>query len=81
MDDRPMSTRLDNIDRYVTETNQTYSGPYQVARKYMCDTRRVLQANVHSFRSRGRQYRFERTAPVLPALQDAQPAPRHARSL
>ena len=59
MDDRPMSTRLDNIDRYVTETNQAYSGPYQVAPKYMCDTRRVLHANVHSFRSRGRQHRFD----------------------
>ena len=57
--DRAMSTRLDNIDRYVTETSLAYSGPYQVAPKYMCDTRRALHANVHSFQSRGRQYRFK----------------------
>ena len=59
MSDRPMSTRLDNVDRYVTETGLAYGGPYEVAPKYMCDTRRVLQAHVHGFRSRGRQHRFD----------------------
>ena len=59
MEDRPMPTRLDNLDCYVTKTNLGYGGPYRVAPKYMCDIRRVLHANVHNFRSRGRQYRFD----------------------
>ena len=54
-----MSTRLDNVDRYVTETGLAYGGPHEVAPKYMCDTRHVLQAHVHGFRSRGRQHRFD----------------------
>ena len=59
MSDRPMSTRLDNVDRYVTEAGMLFCGPYEVAPKYMCDTRRIRHANVHSFRSRGRQHRFD----------------------
>ena len=59
MPDRPMSARFDNVDRYVTETSQRFVGPYGVGWKYMCDTRRVVRANVHSFESRGQQYRFD----------------------
>ncbi len=59
MCDRPMSTRLDNVDRYVIETDLAYRGTYKVAPKYMCDTGRVVHANVHSFSSRGRQHRFD----------------------
>ena len=60
MEDRPMPTRLDNLDRYVIETNLGYGGPYRVAPKYMCDTRRVYSTRTSIvFRSRGRQYRFD----------------------
>ena len=59
MPDLPMSTRMDNVDRYVVESGLMYRGPYRTAPKYMCDTRRVTCANVHGFRSRGRQHRFD----------------------
>ena len=59
MPDRPMSARFDNVDKYAIETGQRFRGPYGVGWKYMCDTRRVAYANVHSFRSRGRRHRFD----------------------
>ncbi len=59
MADRPMSARFDNLDRYVVESGFTYCGPYMTAPKYMCDTRRVLHADVHGFESRGYQHMFD----------------------
>ena len=59
MADRVMSTRLDNMDRYVTENNMGFASPLPIAPKYLCNTRYVRHGNVHSFRSRGRQHRFE----------------------
>ena len=59
MSDRPMSARFDNVDKYVIETDLAFRGTYRVAPKYMCNTRRVIRASVHSFISRGRQHRFD----------------------
>ena len=59
MSDRVMSTRLDNMDRYVIENNLALSSPFPIAPKYLCNPRRIRHANVHSFSSRGRQHRFD----------------------
>ena len=59
MSDRVMSTRLDNVDRYVTETNMALSVPFPAATKYLCATGHTLHANVHSFTSLSRQHKFD----------------------
>ena len=59
MSDRVMSTRLDNVDRYVTETNMALSMPFPAGTKYLCATRHTLHANVHSFTSLSRQHKFD----------------------
>ena len=58
MTEQVMSTRFDNLDQYVTESEKAFAEPYPPAPKYLCNVRRTTHAEVHSFRSRSRQYRF-----------------------
>ena len=75
MSERPMSTRLDNVDRYVTEAGLVFRGPYDVAPKYLCDTPACAPRQCTQLQFSRPSAQIRPQAPVLPALQDAQPAP------
>ncbi len=55
---REMTSRFDQLDRYVTETTLTFRNPPPAAPKYICKPSRMWHVMVHRFISLGRRYEF-----------------------
>ena len=55
---REMTSRFDNLDRYVTETTLTFRNPPPAPPKYICKPSRMWHVMVHRFISLGRRYEF-----------------------
>ena len=58
MYERAMTSRFDNLDRYVTETTMTFRDPLWPTSKYLCKVSRMWYVMVGRFISLGRRYDF-----------------------
>ena len=58
MYDRIMTSRFDQLDKYVTDTNLTFSKPFGSASKYICKVNRTWRVLIHGFVSPGRRFKF-----------------------
>ena len=58
MHERAMTSRFDNLDRYVTETTMTFRDPLWPTSKSLCKVSRMWYVMVGRFISLGRRYDF-----------------------
>ena len=53
-----MSSRFDNLDKYVIEGNLEFAVAYPAMKKFMCNVKHTVSVKTHNFKSLGPQYKF-----------------------